>query len=79
MIALQNIGGVINNEINVKVNYIGFTRRAVAEMLDYIIFFFPLLILYIAVSGNNEIDNFRDEIEQLTFPYTIFTSVLYTV
>ncbi|MCM1002639.1 RDD family protein [Wolbachia pipientis] len=69
----------MDNEINVKVNYVGFTRRTVAEVFDYIIFFFPLLILYIAVSGNNEIDNFHDEIEQLTSPYTIFTSMLYTV
>ncbi|WP_225538147.1 hypothetical protein [Wolbachia endosymbiont of Mansonella perstans] len=60
---LQNIGWVIDNEINVKVNYVGFTRRIVTEVIDYIIFFFLLLILYIAVSGNNEIDNFHDEIE----------------
>ncbi|MCA4774910.1 RDD family protein [Wolbachia endosymbiont of Mansonella ozzardi] len=76
---LQNIGWVIDNEINAKVNYVGFTRRIAAEVTDYVMFFFPLLILYIAVSGNNEIDNFYDEIEQLTSSYTILTSMLYTV
>ncbi|MDR0288614.1 MAG: RDD family protein [Rickettsiales bacterium] len=69
----------MDTETNVKVNYVGCTRRTVAEVLDYIIFFFPLLILYIAVSGNNEIDNFHYKIEQLTSPYTIFTSMLYAV
>ncbi len=69
----------MNTETSVKINYVGFTRRTVAEVLDYIIFFFPLFILYIAVSGNHEVNNFHDEIKQLTSPYTIFTSMLYTV
>ncbi|MGL9779901.1 MAG: RDD family protein [Wolbachia sp.] len=69
----------MNTEINVKVNYVGFTRRTVAEILDYIIFFLPLFILYIVVSDNHEVDNFYDEMKRLTSPYTIFTSMLYTV
>ncbi|MDX5495255.1 MAG: RDD family protein [Wolbachia endosymbiont of Nomada marshamella] len=69
----------MDTEINVKVNYVGFTRRTVTAILDQIIFFFPSFILYIALLGNNEVNNFLDEIEQLTSPYTIFTSVLCTV
>lgn len=69
----------MDTEANVKVNYVGFTRRTVAAILDQIIFFFPSFILYIALLGNNEVNNFLDEIEQLTSPYTIFSSVLCTV
>lgn len=69
----------MDTEINVKINYVGFTRRTVAGILDQIIFFFPLFILYIALSGNNEIDNFLSEVEHFTSPYTIFELVLYTI
>ncbi|APR98373.1 RDD family protein [Wolbachia endosymbiont of Folsomia candida] len=65
---------------DIRVIYVGFTRRTVAVILDSIIFFFPLFILYIALSGNNEIyTDFLDETKQLTSTYTIFTSVLCAV
>ncbi len=35
----------MDTEINVKVNYVGFTRRTVTAILDQIIFFFPSFIL----------------------------------
>ncbi|MDR2832029.1 MAG: RDD family protein [Rickettsiales bacterium] len=66
--------------MDIKVNYVGLTRRTLSEILDQIIFFFPLLVLSISLLGNDEIhDNFLDEAKQLTSPYIIFTSVLYTV
>lgn len=70
-------------EINVKVNYVGFTRRTVAEVLDCIILYFPLLILIlsIALQDNNEIYAYLlDETKQSTyFYYEIFASALCTV
>lgn len=73
----------MDTEANVKVNYVGFTRRTVAVILDCIILYFPLfiLILSIALQDNSEIYvDLLDETKQLTyFYYGIFASVLCTV
>ncbi|MDR2609250.1 MAG: hypothetical protein LBC06_01490 [Rickettsiales bacterium] len=73
----------MNNEMSVKVNYVGFTRRTVAAILDYVILYFPLLILIlsIALQDNSEIyADLLDETKQSTyFYYDIFISALCTV
>ncbi|MFP3021027.1 MAG: RDD family protein [Wolbachia sp.] len=73
----------MDTEINVKVNYVGFTRRTVAVILDCIILYFPLLILIlsIALQDNSEIyADLLDETKQSTyFYYEIFASALCTV
>ncbi|MGL9759131.1 MAG: RDD family protein [Wolbachia sp.] len=51
----------MNTETSVKVNYVGFARRTVAEILDYIIFFLPLLIVMLISLGK---DGFRQALEQ---------------
>ncbi len=73
----------MNTETSVKVNYVGFTRRTVAVILDCIILYFPslILILSIALQDNSETYvDLLDETKQLTyFYYEIFASVLCTV
>ncbi len=51
----------MNTEINVKVNYVGFTRRTVAAILDQIIFLFPLLIVMLISLGK---DGFLQALKQ---------------
>lgn len=51
----------MDTEANVKVNYVGFTRRTVAAILDQIIFFLPLLIFALISLGK---DGFRQALKQ---------------
>ncbi|MDE5057606.1 RDD family protein [Wolbachia endosymbiont of Drosophila bocki] len=52
----------MNTEINVKVNYVGFARRIVAEVLDFLIFS-PDFIYVVFMLLSDE--DFVQEIEQL--------------
>ncbi|QJT94639.1 RDD family protein [Wolbachia endosymbiont of Diaphorina citri] len=69
----------MDTETNIKVNYVGFTRRAAAEVLDLIIFSpdFIFAFIYGVFIASLEDKDFFQELEQLAtkIPFVIFTVV----
>lgn len=66
----------MDTEINVKVNYVGFTRRTVAEVLDRIIFFFPLLIVVLISLGKDDFLQALKQPETVTLLEEFFVTAI---
>lgn len=69
----------MNTETSVKVNYVGFTRRTVAAMLDQIIFFFPLLIVMLISLGKDDFLRAFKQPETVTLLEEFFVTVIILV
>lgn len=66
----------MDTEINIKVNYVGFTRRTVAEVLDRIIFFFPLLIVVLISLGKDDFLQALKQLETVTLLEEFFVTAI---
>uniref|UniRef100_A0A3B0JIA6 RDD domain-containing protein n=1 Tax=Wolbachia endosymbiont of Aleurodicus dispersus TaxID=1288877 RepID=A0A3B0JIA6_9RICK len=70
----------MNTETNIKVNYAGLIKRIAAGILDFIIFFSPLLILIIfELLGILSDDDSSSQVEQLEYIMWVMTMITITL